>query len=340
VSSRSTRRLAPTIISAVLLAAALVPTVAAPVAAADGATFLAAANAQRAAAGTGPVALHGLVDQIAVERGHEVAAAQQLGHDFPALIARFAELGICWEAIGEIVARNGTGNVATFIQQWMNSTVHRTVMLDANYTHAGGYSMMGADGRHYAVMIFARVCGATTPPPPPPTPGPGGFYDTYSTMFGADITWLVQSGITTGCATGYFCPTSAVTREQMASFLTRASHLPATAGDYFVDDATSSHEPDINSAADAGVTRGCGDWLYCPRTNVSREQMATFLARALNLPATAGDFFVDDAGSPHEADINRLAAAGITTGCAPYHFCPSGPVTREEMSGFLHRAFD
>jgi uncharacterized protein YkwD len=338
VPSRSAR-LAPTILSALLLAAALVSTIAAPAAAADGVTFLAAANAQRAAVGTGPVALHPLVDQIAVERGHEVAAAQQLGHDFPALIARFAELGICWEAIGEIVARNGTGSVATFINQWMNSTVHRTVMLDPNYTHAGGYSMTGADGRHYAVMVFARVCGAT-PAPPPQVAGPGGFYDTHGTIFGDDITWLVQSGITTGCASGYFCPTSAVTREQMASFLTRASHLPPTAGDYFVDDATSGHQPDINSAAESGVTRGCAQWLYCPGTNVTREQMATFLARALNLPATAGDFFVDDAGSPHEGDINRLAAAGITTGCAPYYFCPSGPVTREEMSGFLHRAFD
>lgn len=333
------RRLASTILSALLLSATLVPTVAAPVAAADGTTFLAAANAQRAAVGSGPVALHSLVDQIAVERANEVTAAQQLGHDFPALIARFAELGICWEAIGEIVARNGTGNVATFIQQWMNSEVHRTVMLDANYTHAGGYSMAGADGRHYAVMIFARVCGST-PAPPTQTAGPGGFYDTNGTMFGADIAWLVQSGITTGCASGYFCPTSAVTREQMASFLTRASHLPPTVGDFFVDDATSSHQPDINSAAASGVTRGCADWLYCPRSNVTREQMATFLARALNLPPTPGDFFVDDAGSPHEADINRLAAAGITTGCAAYHFCPAGPVTREEMSGFLHRAFD
>ena len=337
---RSSHRLASTLLSATLLAAAFVSTGAAPVAAADGATFLAAANAQRAAAGSGPVALHGLVDQIAVERGHEVAAAHQLGHDFPALIARFAQLGICWEAIGEIVARNGTGNVGTFIQQWMNSTVHRTVMLDANYTHAGGYSMMGADGRHYAVMIFARVCGATTPPPPPPTPGPGGFYDTHATIFGSDIEWLVATGITTGCANGYFCPTSPVTREQMATFLKRAAAMPSASVDFFVDDAASMHQPDINSIASAGVTTGCASHYYCPVTNVSRAQMATFLTRALNLPATAVDYFSDDAGSPHEADINRLAAAGITTGCGGGRFCPSSAVSREEMSGFLHRAFD
>jgi hypothetical protein len=42
--------------------------------------------------------------------------------------------------------------------------------------------------------------------------------------------------------------------------------------------------------------------------------MASFLARALNLPAATADFFTDDAGSIHEADINRIAEAGITTG--------------------------
>jgi hypothetical protein len=42
-----------------------------------------------------------------------------------------------------------------------------------------------------------------------------------------------------------------------------------------------------------------------------------------------------------EADIERLAAAGITVGCNPPHntrFCPDQPVTRQQMAAFLHRA--
>ena len=152
-----TRRLLTSLLGATLLAAALVPAIARPAAAVDGATFAASANARRAEAGVGPVAVHGLIDQIAVERSTEVAAAQQIGHDFPALIARFAQLGICWEALGEIVATNSSGSVETFITQWMNSTVHRSVMLDGNYTHVGGSSTTGSNGRHYGVMVFARV---------------------------------------------------------------------------------------------------------------------------------------------------------------------------------------
>ena len=73
----------------------------------------------------------------------------------------------------------------------------------------------------------------------------------------------------------------------------------------------------------AGITTGCSPGQFCPTGPVTREQMASFLARACNLAATGIDFFVDDEGSLHEADINRLAAAGITRGCSDGLFCPT-----------------
>ncbi|MGH2427351.1 MAG: S8 family serine peptidase [Candidatus Limnocylindria bacterium] len=166
-----------------------------------------------------------------------------------------------------------------------------------------------------------------------------GFSDIAFSPFIDDIGWLAQSGITSGCAEDRFCPTAAVTREQMASFLTRAKNLPAASRDYFVDDAHSIHHGDINRLAQSGITGGCDDRRFCPGAVVNREQMASFLARALNLPAATRDYFSDDNGSIHEADINRLAAAGIGTGCGNGRFCPRGPVTREQMAAFLHRAF-
>ena len=46
-----------------------------------------------------------------------------------------------------------------------------------------------------------------------------------------------------------------------------------------------THEPNINAIADAGVTLGCNPegTLYCPKDNVKRDQMASFIARALGL---------------------------------------------------------
>jgi hypothetical protein len=163
------------------------------------------------------------------------------------------------------------------------------------------------------------------------------FADIWSSPFRDDIVWLAEAGITNGCGDVWFCPTASVTRAQMASFLARALDLPAAGGDYFSDDAGSVHEADINRVASAGITLGCDDGRYCPTTVVTRDQMASFLARALDLSATNTDYFSDDAGSLHEADINRVAAAGITNGCQAGLYCPSSVVTREQMAAFLHR---
>jgi len=82
--------------------------------------------------------------------------------------------------------------------------------------------------------------------------------------------------------------------------------------------------------------------MYCPTDSVTRGQMAAFLVRALHLTAVDTSIdFVDDNGSIFEADIVKLATAGITLGCNPPdndEFCPNDPVTRGQMAAFLHRA--
>ena len=170
---------------------------------------------------------------------------------------------------------------------------------------------------------------------------PGPFVDVSAThQFATEITWLADSGITTGCSTGGFCPNDPVTRDQMASFLARALGLPASSTDWFGDDAGSVHEPNINSLADAGVTLGCGGASYCPAELVERDQMASFLVRALGLPASSADWFTDDDNNAHEPNINSLADSAITQGCAVTgRFCPDDPVTRGQMAAFLYRAF-
>jgi hypothetical protein len=65
--------------------------------------------------------------------------------------------------------------------------------------------------------------------------------------------------------------------------------------------------------------------------------MAAFLARALELPATEVDYFTDDDGT-FETSINRVAEAGITSGCTATRYCPNANVTRGQMAAFLHRA--
>ena len=171
----------------------------------------------------------------------------------------------------------------------------------------------------------------------------GGFTDVPPDHpFHADIGWLVGQDITSGCATDppRYCPSNPVTRAQMASFLVRALDLPPSTTDRFGDDEGSIHENDINALAAAGVTGGCGPGRYCPNASVTRAEMASFLVRAFGLPSSAADQFTDDETSIHEADINALAAADITGGCAANRYCPTSAVTRDQMAAFLRRALD
>lgn len=96
---------------------------------------------------------------------------------------------------------------------------------------------------------------------------------------------LADRSITAGCGTGplRYCPDDVVTRGQMASFLVRAFDLAPADHAGFTDIAGNFHEPDVNALAGAGITVGCGTapLRYCPRSTVTRGQMATFLNRAL-----------------------------------------------------------
>ena len=171
-----------------------------------------------------------------------------------------------------------------------------------------------------------------------------------SHLFYREIQWLAGEDITRGCNppdNTLFCPDASVTRGQMAAFLHRAlgdDLVPGTPAT-FTDIAGSVFAGDIEWLGAVGVTKGCNppaNDLFCPNDVVTRGQMAAFLVRALGYSEGAGsDQFTDDDGSVFEADIERLAAAGITKGCNPPAndlFCPDDPVTRGQMAAFLFRA--
>jgi hypothetical protein len=108
----------------------------------------------------------------------------------------------------------------------------------------------------------------------------------------------------------------------------------------FDDIAGNPFADDIVWLAEQGVTLGCGPFEYCPQELVSRAQMATFLVRALGLPSSDADWFVDDDGTTHEASIDSVADAGISLGCGGNNYCPADWVSRAQMASFLSRAYN
>ena len=112
-------------------------------------------------------------------------------------------------------------------------------------------------------------------------------------------------------------------------------------GGTFTDDDGSTFEGAIEAIAADGITRGCNppaNTRFCPDDQVTRGQMAIFIVRAYDLPATTLDFFTDDTGKVYEDAANRLAQAGLTQGCAPNLYCGDDTISRGEMAAFLSRA--
>jgi hypothetical protein len=118
-----------------------------------------------------------------------------------------------------------------------------------------------------------------------PATGVDYFDDDAGSIFEDAHNRLAASGITSGCGDRRYCGDDALTRGQMAAFLTRAFKLPASSTDYFGDDDSSIFERAINALAASGITRGCNppdNDEFCPDDTVTRAQMAVFLIRALD----------------------------------------------------------
>jgi hypothetical protein len=173
------------------------------------------------------------------------------------------------------------------------------------------------------------------------------FCDDRVSVFEEDIEWMVAEGLTSGCnALGdRFCPNQPVTRAQLAAFLHRALAdviVPGGETISFADTVDSAFKADIEWLAATGITKGCSTDMFCPETPVTRGQLAAFLVRAMGYSDSGdGDLFKDDDDSIFEDQIDRLAVAGVTTGCNPPdndEFCPAGRVTRGQVAAFLHRA--
>ena len=180
--------------------------------------------------------------------------------------------------------------------------------------------------------------------------GDGGFSDvSEGGVHSGAVDSLAAEGVFEGteCAPGEFCPGEPLLRWVMAVWLVRvldgADPLSVGSSRFADVDASVWWAPFVERLAVLGVTKGCasGPLRFCPDEAVTRAQMASFLTRAFRLEAVAGPAgFVDVGGNAHFDDINALASAGITKGCAtgPLRFCPDQAVTRAEMASFLNRA--
>jgi cysteine-rich repeat protein len=162
---------------------------------------------------------------------------------------------------------------------------------------------------------------------------------------------LLHRGVTGGCTATEYCPAGATTRAAMAVFVLvakdPATNPPACGAPMFDDvPASSPFCRWIEELARRGVVSGCGGGNYCPTAPVTRAAMAVFVLRtldpALDPPAcvAGSEMFADvPAASGFCRWIEELVRRGVVTGCGGGNYCPTAPVTRQQMGVFLSVTF-
>jgi PKD repeat protein len=130
-----------------------------------------------------------------------------------------------------------------------------------------------------------------------------------------------------------------------------SARLPATASSsgptVDFEDVPPDHwaHDEVIACVDAGIVGGYFDGLYHPEIEVTREQMAVFIARALaggddNVPDGPATATFDDVPTDHWAYkyVEYCVAQGVVEGFDPGTYAPLVLVNREQMAVFIARA--
>ena len=187
--------------------------------------------------------------------------------------------------------------------------------------------------------------------------------NTHETAIECAAWYGITEGGPGGLPASQYGPGQGVRRDQMASFIARMiDHakpglLPAASGDnpFPCDvDEGNVHFDAIRRLAAAGVVQGgpgqLSDDCYGPGQEVRRDQMASFIHRAIAEVAGAPPATVDgeietpeqfftDAAEVHLGNVNALASEGIVLGTGD-GYEGSASVRRDQMSSFVNRGLD
>jgi hypothetical protein len=118
-------------------------------------------------------------------------------------------------------------------------------------------------------------------------------------------------------------------------------------GDSFTDvPPTNAFYRFVETILHKNVTGGCTPTTYCPSASTTRDAMAVFVLVSkeppgYTPPACGAPMFADvPPSSPFCRWVEELARRGVAAGCAPGLYCPTAPVTREQMAVFVLRTLD
>jgi hypothetical protein len=214
------RRRIVAFIASAIVATTAAGMVAAPALAHGGDGLRAAANTHRVEHHLVPVIGTNLLDDIATRRAIQMVNRDRLEHDMDYVSKRLNSAGVCWRSFGEIIAWEAGYRDYSYdrtMDAWWDSKPHHDIIMTADFNAAGGAWSRGDDGDHYSVMVFARLCGASTNDDSVPRLSPDRQYDPDRPML-----------FRTGTYTGYkLSATGDVLRRKTVTFSEGATPMSA-----------------------------------------------------------------------------------------------------------------
>ncbi len=159
----------------------------------------------------------------------------------------------------------------------------------------------------------------------------------------ASIEKLVALGAVHGYPDGSFKPDATITRAEFVTLIVRAfKHVPQT-GHVFADTADHWAKDFISTAVSLGIVDGYDAEAFGPDDQITREQMAAMVVRALGLELAAGETaFTDNGSISHWAKDAMVTAVneGILFGYPDNTFKPQGNATRAESATVVANALE
>ena len=282
--------------------------------------------------------------------------------DYHSLALRADGTVTAWgdNSFGQTNVPAGLGDVIAVAAGWGHSLALRA---DGTVTAWGGNAYRQADVPAELEDVVAIAAGLghslalidpdpVDPDPPvvgvcPPPRATPAFPDVHpDNVHVHNIDCAAYHGIALGYTDGTYRPANGVRRDQMASFIVRtletAGHTLPAAEHTFTDITGNTHETAIGQLAAADIVLGRAPTTYAPARTVTRDQMASYLVRALDwaldtthtAPASP---FTDITGNTHEQAIHTAYDLELTTGRTETSYQPRTDVRRDQMASFLVR---
>ncbi len=163
-----------------------------------------------------------------------------------------------------------------------------------------------------------------------------------------DINSLAQIGLVKGKSEKLFAPADTITREEFVALIMRIfGFLDGNPESLTFADADKNawYAADIAGAAECGVVKGLSESEFGIGNNITRQEIATVIVRAVNmagkfiLPEKSAAAFTDSSAIADYAydSVIELACAGVINGVSEDKFEPLADASRAEAVVMLSR---